>query len=246
MPITKLTQEYLPAFIYIMDLILAEEDIIDYKKIAEEGVADKKEIDARTIKRAFDLRDELAKNELERQVYKPTLKTLNVLCAYYFENTQETFLKVAKNYRQNIDDYYTKHSPKTGIIQAVFKSKPEKIEFLEQQQEQYLNIKDTIEQQPINSLVASMEQKILQRFEDLQQKMNDDLALKTRMIAHMEIKIDELQQKLKQANFMYNTLGALGLFFVSIDYDTVDEGRIFEDFLDDYYGDHEDLLDDLI
>ncbi|MDO5979250.1 hypothetical protein [Flavivirga spongiicola] len=246
MPITKLTEEYLPAFIYITDLILADEATIDYKKIAEEGVAAKKEIDARTIKRAFDLREELAKNRLERKIYKPTLKTLNVLCAYYFENPEEKFLKIAKGYREKIEEHYTKNSPTTAVIQDIFKAKPEKIQFLEQQQDQYIQLKNNVEQQPLSNLVATMEQKILQRFEDLQQKMNDDLAIKTKMIAHMEIKIDELQQKLKQAHFMHNTLGALGLFFVSIDYDIMDTGSIFEAFLDDYDGTHEDLLEDLI
>ncbi|GAA3644881.1 hypothetical protein [Flavivirga jejuensis] len=245
MPITKLTEKYLPAFIYITDHILTDEDTIDYKKIAEEGVAAKKEIDARTIKRAFDLREELAKNKLERKIYKPTLKTLNVLCAYYFENPEEKFLKFAKDYREKIAKYYKKHSPKTVVIQAVFNTKPEKIQFLEQQQDQYNQLKDTVEKQPLDTLVASMEQKLLLRFEDLQQKMNDDMAIKTRMIAHLEIKIEELQRKLKQANFMHSTLGTLGLFFVSINYDLMDAGSIFEAFLDDYDG-NDDLLDDLI
>lgn len=246
MPITKLTEKYLPAFIYITDLILVDEATIDYKKIAEEGVAAKKEIDARTIKRAFDLREELAKNKLERKIYKPTLKTLNVLCAYYFENPEEKFLKIAKGYRKKIEEHYTQHSPKTAVIQAVFKAKPEKIQFLEQQQSQYIQLKETVEQQPLNALVTSMEQKLLQRFEDLQKKMNDDLVIKTGMIAHLEIRIEELQQKLKQANFMHNTLGALGLFFVSINYDLMDTGSIFEEFLGDYDGANEDLIDDLI
>ncbi|MEP1487861.1 MAG: hypothetical protein ABJK28_05500 [Algibacter sp.] len=246
MLITKLTEGYLPTFIYITDLILADETAIDYKKIAEEGVANKKEIDARTIKRAFDLREELAKNSLERKIYKPTLKTLNVLCAYYFENPEEKFLKIEKDYREKINEHYTTHRPKTTVIQAIFKPKPEKIQFLEQQQDQYIQLKDTVEQQPLNALVASMEQKLLQRFDSLQKEMNNDLAIKTRMLAHLEIRIEELQQKLKQANFMHNTLGPLGLFFVSINYDLMDTESIFEEFLDDYHGINEDLLDDLI
>ncbi|AUP79138.1 hypothetical protein [Flavivirga eckloniae] len=245
MPITKLTEEFLPAFIYITDQILAEEDPIDYKKIAEEGVPAKKEIDVRTIKRAFDLREELAKNKLERKVYKPTLKTLNVLCAYYFENPEEKFLKIAKNYREKIEEYYTEHSPKTPVIQAVFKPKPEKIQFLEQQQDQYLHLKGTVEQQSLNVLMSSMEQNLLKRFEGLQQKVNDDLEIKTKMITHLENKIEELQSKLKQANFMHNTLGALGLFFVSINYDFMDDQSIFEAFLDDH-DDDGDLIDDII
>lgn len=246
MPITKLTEAYLPTFIYITDLILADETTIDYKKIAEEGVANNKEIDARTIKRAFDLREELAKNSLERKIYKPTLKTLNVLCAYYFETPEEKFLKIAKNYREKINEHYTTHSPKPAVIKAIFKPKPEKIQFLEQQQDQYVLLKNTVEQQPLNILVASMEQKLLQRFDSLQKEMNNDLAIKTRMIAHLEIRIEELQQKLKQANFMHNTLGALGLFFVSINYDLMNSESIFEEFLDDYDGINENLIDDLI
>lgn len=246
MPITRLSEAYLPTFIYITDLLLADEETIDYKKIAEEGVADKKEIDSRTIKRAFELREELTKNALERKVYKPTLKTLNVLCGYYFENPEEKFLNISKNYQKEIKEHYTTHSPKPSVIKAVFKTKPEKIQFLEQQQDQYLLLNDTVKQQPLNVLVASMEQKLLQRFDNLQKEMNDDLAIKTRMIAHLEIRIEELQQKLKQANFMYNTLGSLGLFFVSINYDAIDTESIFEEFLDDYDGIDGSLIDDLV
>lgn len=246
MPITRLSETYLPAFIYITDLILADEPEIDYKKIADEGVADRKEIDARTIKRAFDLREALQKDKLEQKVYKPSVKTLNTLCGYYFENPEERFLKIAKTHQKEIQDYYEQHAPKHEVIQAVFKPKPEKIAFIEEQQEQYISFKKDVEEQTLKTLVANMEQKLLMRFENLQEKMNDDLAIKTRMIAHLEIKIEELQRKLKQANFANNTLGAIGLFFVSINYDAVSTEHIFEEFLNDFEGLDEDLVDDLI
>lgn len=245
MPITRLSEVYLPAFIYITDLILADEPDIDFKKIAEEGVPDKKEIDTRTIKRAFVLREELSKNILEQKVYRPSIKTLNTLCGYYFENPEERFLKINKTYKKEIQEYYNTNMPKPEVINAVFNPKPEKIVLIETKQHNYAKLKTMVEHQEINTVVSDMEKKVQLRFELLQKKM-DDLAIKTQIINHLEIKIEELEKKLKQANFANNTLGSVGLFFVPINYDILTDDGIFEEFLDEYEGIFEDVIDDLI
>lgn len=246
MPITKLTKEYLAAFVYIIDLITAEEAELDYVKIADEGVGAKKDIDARTIKRAFELREELAKVTVEKKVYKPSLKTLNTLTAYYFDDTDERFLNIAKTHETDIKAHYEKFKPTAKVIETIFPSGPEKIIHLRQQQE---TVEETLEdlkgeaEQKMDLFLADMEGQIVERFK----KINDQLEAKTDLITHLELQIEALQRKLKQAQFMYNTLGALGLFFVSINYDSLDKESLVEDFLDDYEGlVDENVIDDIL
>ncbi|MFS4448379.1 hypothetical protein [Maribacter sp. 2307UL18-2] len=246
MPITKLTKEYLAAFVYIIDLITAEEAELDYVKIADEGVGAKKDIDARTIKRAFELREELAKVTVEKKVYKPSLKTLNTLTAYYFDDTDERFLNISKTHETDIKAHYEKFKPTVKVIETIFPSGPEKIIHLRQQQE---TVEETLEdlkgeaEQKMDLFLADMEGQIVERFK----KINDQLEAKTDLITHLELQIEALQRKLKQAQFMYNTLGALGLFFVSINYDSLDKESLVEDFLDDYEGlVDENVIDDIL
>ena len=243
---TILKRKYLPAFIYVVDEIIREDIEPDYRDISECGVFGDQEVDERSIKRAFELREELRKNQLERRVYKPTQKTLNALTYYQFEEKSLTFLKMARRYRDHIAAHYKEHAPPETVLMEVFPKRPQKIQHLQTQEQTYHKYTVELKVASLEDFVKGMDQQLMERFNNLQRHM-DVLTVKASLLEHLELKALDIQKQLKQAHFMYNTLGAFGLFWVSIDYDTVDKASILEDFLDDYEGlVDDDFLDDFI
>ncbi|PCJ91960.1 MAG: hypothetical protein COA50_16050 [Flavobacteriaceae bacterium] len=236
MALTKLTEEYLPTFIYIMDLIRNEEAYPDYKKIAKEGVGQDIEMSPRTIRRAFILREELGKSYLEKAIYIPTIKTLNALTAYYFDDTDVRFLAISTTHEKEIKLYFLKNKPLKSVVNEVFDSKVDKISLIKEQKRGIQDVLEELKEKSLEDFIGNI---INERILAIKKKNNDDV-LKEELIKYFEERIAVLEGKQKKASLLFRFLGSLGLFFINIT--ALDDSR--EAYINDFLDDKEGLLDD--
>ncbi len=256
MAISRLTQEHLPAFIFLTDQIIeydfnserAETGNI-FKIIASYGPGSNDgTIVHRTVRRAFNLRKNLSAGKIVTQDYNlPEIKTLNTLTYFHYEKKSPTRFKILeKEYRKDIEEHYKNNRPSDEIIALIFEKRPEKLDFLDKKKDDLEDLVIRITERKLDGIKEELEE-TKKRFEEFQARVNDDIQLQNSIIAHLRSEIAQIQSKRKHASLIYRFFGSLGLFLVPIDYNEATLGQVLEDFMDHYEGlDLDDVLDDLV
>ncbi|MFS4456351.1 hypothetical protein [Maribacter sp. 2304DJ31-5] len=237
----KLNKKYLPTFIYLMDCIQEKDIEVDYGEVADFETKKKDKAHKISIDRAFKLRTAL-KEGWDKKPGLPLKPTLNILAAYYEENDDFSFLKFHFKYEGEIQEYFKEKAPDNILTDKLFPKRAQKIHHLETQLETTEFYANEVEAKGMAEFVKNLEI----RFNNFRGEVENELKLKTDFILHLKDRIDELESTLAQADFMNNKLGAIGLFFVSIDYGLVTKESLIEGFMDDFDGVGDDFLDDLV
>jgi hypothetical protein len=235
-----LSQEYLPAFIYLIDGIRKDDGQPDYRKIAFEAIGVKKEIDARSIQRTFELRDYLY-GEYNKKVHRAKRKTLNVITTYYFDDLKWSFSSFAKQYDAEVKAYCAKNPPLPDRVAEVFKSEPEKTEHLRKQIAVYENLLEETREKDL----ASFMEEIQFYVEKKQKTLVDEIQLKDQLIRKLEARLERVEAQLAKSHWVYRIFGPFGLFFVTIDYGMPDKVSVLNDFFEGHGLGGTDLLDDV-
>ncbi|MEW4923362.1 hypothetical protein [Algibacter sp. 2305UL17-15] len=245
MAITILTKALLPAFIYLIDSIKDNEEFIDYTKIADEGVKEKQSIDPISIKRAFELREQLKQKKSSKKTHKPSVKTLNALTTYFFRERESstTFEKFITKNRDDIKEYYIDNKPTDSIIEEIFKKSPPKINHLQKQEDTLYALLNELNGISLQDFVKFWVDESLR-----ENKKEKDLSrIKSELKSYIDNRINVIVKKKRKASFLYRFFGGLSLFFVSVDYREITQDTIFEDFLEDYdILETDEVLDDLV
>lgn len=241
MAFTKLTEKYLPAFIFIIDSIRKEEIEVDYRAIADHAVQDNQSIDERTIQRAFELREKFEGKFNGARLHRTSKRTLNFLTSYYLEDPGGKFLHFSRDFAEKINNYYLDNKPEQELIDEVFNPK---INHIINQRQNYLLVLNELNEKSLDEFLGDANLNIKQ-LEENDSKKN---KFKSYLLEHLEIRIKELEDKLHQAKSIYKKFGALGLFFVKIDYDMISKESILNDFIEFYLDLNADdeILEDLI
>ncbi|MFD0797039.1 hypothetical protein ACFQZJ_06180 [Maribacter chungangensis] len=252
MIITKLTAEHLRYFIFLMDGIISrEEDFIEVGRIFKELQQQEIDISWHSINRAFELRNAL-KMELppNKKAVLPQKRTLDALTKYYYGKrfvfrdlvcTEPDILVSEEEVRQ----HYERQRPTDAVIHQLFKKQPEKIAFIADQKESYEECLLDVENR-FNEVVDELKE-TKERFKEFQLKVEEDINVQNMMITHLKAKIEQLETKRKRAFWVYRFFGAIGLFFVRIDYKQINLDTVIEDYLDGLDDILEgDILEDII
>lgn len=240
----KLNRKYLLSFIYLIDSIEDEDMEPDYKEIASYTTKQGDTAHVDTVERAFGLRKSLAEG-WEKKPGLPKKATLNVLAAFYEDDETVTFLKFHIKHEDAIVKYTENHMPKLEFVNALFPKEAEKIMHLVTQLETVERCKNMVEEKDALELAKTLEG----RFEAFKKKVEDELLLKTKIINYLDDRVIELEATLARAEFINAKFGAIGLFFVSVDYNVLTEESLFDDFGNDMAGlehDDGDWLEDMI
>ncbi len=243
MVIVKLTEELLPYFLFLIDEIENSNKDIVISELLKECTDKEIETSWHSLSRAFTFRKILKEGIKSKQTYYvPLKKTLDALTKYCY-GEDFIFRDLVKN-SNGIDvseikvlEHYQGNTPKAVTITQIFEKKPEKIELVQEQLDACTHFLKELESCTLKQFIAK---EIDERFNTLQKEVKKELDLKSELIQFLESKIDKLEGKKRQSNFIYRFFGSLGLFFVSINYDEVVKTGILEDFLDACYG----LIDD--
>lgn len=243
MVIVRLTEEYLPHFMFLMDEI--KKSTWDLKIGALEDECTDRGIKTSwsSLKRAFTLRQILEEGLRPNQTfYIPKKETLDALTQYCYGGNF-IFRDLVQN-AHDIDvdpkevlQHYDSNRPKPETVRALFGEKPEKIEHY---REQLDACKLFLEELNTRSWKQFINEEIDLRFNSLRKEMNDELKLKSELILFLEERVQKLERQHKRSNFIYRFFGSFGLFFLSVDYDEIDKTKLLQDFLDEYDG----LIDD--
>ncbi len=250
------SKEDLSAFIYLADQMLATDFNSEaaetgniYEIIATEGSGINGEtIHARTIRRAFDFRKNLkAGKVLYRGCGMPQIKTLNTLTYFYFDKQAPTRFKTFKRaYKKEIEKYCEQNYPSDEILKLIFKPNPPKINFIDKKERDLKQLLDLTKEKEFENLKKELFE-INRRFETFQKKVDNDFKLQNDMIKHLKKEIIRVKKERKRASFFYRFFGAIGLFFVSIDYNEITIKNVLNSFMDEYGGlDGDDILEDMI
>ncbi|NAS14331.1 hypothetical protein [Poritiphilus flavus] len=233
---STLSEEYLPAFMYLVDLIVAEEAQVDYDTIAVEGVEERQDIDARTIKRAFELREALRKEALTGKVYRPSFKTLNALTFYYFEGKEKLFAEFARKHSKNIEEHFYRHRPSDAVVSTLFESSQNKIQRLKTQKTELEKLLQELDGKSLGEFLGELVDDRLASF----YKRSEAEGLKTELESYIDQQIKRVIQKEKRASILFRFFGSFGLLLVGVDQIQDMKRRILEDFTEE----QEALLDD--
>lgn len=252
-----LSKEDLPAFIYLTDQIVnydfnSEKGDVQniYKLIATEGVGLRKvSISDKTIRRAFNLRENLRKGSLVfKDFNKPELNTLNVLTFFYFQDEKITRFKAfSKAFKPEIDEYFKNNKPTDEIIDLIFKKTPEKINLLKANKEYLEEVLDMVTKSDFERLKIEIENSNRQ-LKEFQKQVSKDFKLQQELIAHLKERITKIEKEKQRAGFLFRIFGSIGLFLAPISsYDSISIENVISDFIDEYSDfDEDDLTDDLM
>lgn len=241
MTVTTLNEELLPYFIYLMDDILEDcNGFFDSKTIVETLKENGYIISEKSIKRAFALREQLKKpDNLTEATWRPHKKTLDALTKYFYGGNYIFKDLVTNNGidvpKEKIESHYLKNRPTNEILNAIFKPQPEKIKHIESQIYFCEECKTLVER--MNDEEFNLKFK---------NELKDKLKSQNEIIAHLEMRITSLEKKQRQATWVYRIFGTFGLFFVSIDYNSLTLDTILDEFLNDHLVESDDILDELL
>ncbi len=238
----KLNRKYLATFIFLIDSIEERDFDVDYQEIAD---FETKKLDTAhkiSIDRAFKLRTALKKG-WNKKPGLPLKTTLNVMAAYFESNESYSFLKFHLKYEDKIKVHFDKNRPQANLITKLFPERAEKITHLERNLE---TVELSANEAETNG-VEKFKQDLELQFNNFRKKIENELKLKTDYIRYLEQKVEDIESTLKRAEFFDGKLGAIGLFFVGIDYGVLTKESLLNDFFGDYDGiDSDSILDDLL
>ncbi|ASV30816.1 hypothetical protein [Maribacter cobaltidurans] len=203
-----------------------------------------------SLNRAFSLRELLNDEISADQVYSiPKKETLDALTKYSYGNefifrdliepTESIGLSKAEILR-----YYEINRPNSATMAEIFRTKPEKIEHIRDQQDIYTHLKLELESKLFKDFIS---ERVREELEISFGHFQEDLERKAAMIKLLENKIDKLTKQRSLSTLIYRFFGSVGLFFVAIDYDMVSKESVLEEFFDDHsiiLGD--DSMNDLV
>ena len=239
----KLNKKYLPTFIFLIDSIEKRDFDLDYQEIAD---FETKKLDTAhkiSIDRAFKLRVALKKG-WNKKPGLPLKTTLNVMAAYFEDNGSYSFLKFHLKYEDRIKTHFKKNRPKPNLIAKLFPERAPKIKHLEQNLETIELHANEVQTKGVEKLIQDLEL----QFKNFRKKFEKELEIKTAYIGYLEQRLEYIESNLKRAEVFDGKLGAIGLFFVGIDYGLVTKESLFNGFCEDYEVIEldDDILDDLL
>ncbi|MDC6366676.1 MULTISPECIES: hypothetical protein [Flavobacteriaceae] len=123
MVFTKLTEEHLPSFIYLIDTIKDERYDFNYKVISDVEGKNKEMVVPRSIERAFEFREQLKNGWSGKRPSCPSKKTLNVLTAFVEDSSDLSFLDFAITYKKEIEEHYINNKLDKQLINLLFGKK---------------------------------------------------------------------------------------------------------------------------
>lgn len=228
MGFTKLTEDYLPGFIYVVDRIIEEEYDLDYKEIADKETKNGEIVVPRSIDRAFELRRKLVYGweGIEQRPGRPQKKTLDVLVAFLENSSKLSFLEYCIEYKDNIEAHFVLNRPDQNWVDALFgKSKGrvgEKISAMEDKREELMDVLDNYTLEELKQVLGPRAKEQLALL--LEEWKSDELAPFFENI--LEQRIKKLENKISASKRLQRRLGILSLLFLPQD----DELNFEDDF----------------
>ena len=228
MGFTKLTEDYLPGFIHVVDRITEEEYDLDLKEIADKESKNGKVVVPRSIGRAFDLRRKLVEGweESKQRPIRPQKKTLDVLVAFLENNSKLSFLEYCITYKDEIEAHFSLNKPDQKWVDALFGKRKgkvsERISAMEDKREELMDVLDNYSLEELKQVLGPRaKQQLLLLLEEWK---SDELEPFFESI--LEQRIKKLENKITASKKLHRRLGILSLLFLPQD----DELTFEEDF----------------
>ena len=201
MPITKLTRELLPAFIFLTDLIIEDDGYSpDFKEmmIASETLGF--DVSMVTFRRAFQLREQLQSDTLlEREVFIPKIEVLNALTRYYFHSNPDSFKDFIKLNQVEIDAHYKNHTPHSHVIDFVFLNKKTQKELLERKLNEMEGLKVELQKATLNDFLKEVSPKTKERVS----KLGSPETVKNELLDHLQQEIKRTKRAIKRLRILF-------------------------------------------
>ena len=235
MVITKLTKEFLPEFIFLMDAILeSNKGVLDTEEILQVSEEKGHVISSRTFQRAFELRKALKEENFETPTVLPSKKTLDALTIYYYGGNPDSFRDLIQNKdgavdKEQVQQHYEAHKPSDKIIKKVF-DQPKKLQLQQEYIEGLELLLYELKNQPLETFVGKLVDRQLQALrEELGPK-----ELKEELEGYIEKRLKQEEKRRKRSSIIYRFLGGIALFFMGTpqfdDLKTEVLSAFFEDF----------------
>lgn len=209
-----LTEEHLPAFIFLIDLI-ANDDLSEegdlYKDIAEFPT---NPIHPRTIRRAFNLRENLKQGRIVHKDYnRPNREALNALSYFYADNRSSKFSVFERTNKDEIERYYKDNTPRKEIIDTVFNNRPSPARKLALLEEEVHELKRILVELEGGSLEYFVEDYVDMRIETLNERMGIEKTLEE-LKDFVESRLISSEKRLRRSAWFYRVFGGIGLIFL--------------------------------
>lgn len=229
MGFTKLTEEYLPGFIHVVDRITEEEYDLDYKEIAERENKKGEIVVGRSIGRAFDLRRKLVEGweGNKQKPVRPQKKTLDVLVAFLENNSKLSFLEYCIEYKAEIEAHFVLNKPDQEWVDALFGKRKgkvnEKISAMEDKREELMYVLENYSLEELKQVLGPRAKQQLTLL--LEEWKSDELEPFFESI--LEQRIKKLENKITASKRLQRRLGILSLLFLPQDDELTFEEDIF-------------------
>ena len=216
MVITKLTKEFLPEFIFLMDAILeSDKGALDMEEILQISEEKGYTISSRTFQRAFELRKVLKEENFETTTVLPSKKTLDALTIYYYGGNPDSFRDLIQNKdgavdKEEVQRHYEVHKPSEKIIKKIF-DQPKKLQLRQEYIEGLELLLYELKHQPLETFVGKLMDRKLQALrEELGPK-----ELKEELEGYIEKRLKQEEKRRKRSSIIYRFLGSIALFFIT-------------------------------
>lgn len=229
MGFTRLTEAYLPGFIYLIDSIMEEEYDLNFTEIADTESKAHEMVVPRSIDRAFDLRQKLidgweAKKD---KPGRPAKKTLDVLTAFAEGNSKRSFLDYTIVYKEEIEAFYVHNKPSEQWINAIFGKKHNKVEeHIIRMEEKRDDIAAVLEDYSLEELKNVLGPKAKQQLMLLLEEWKSD-ELEPFFKHILEIRLKKLEDKIANSRTTYRRFGLFCLLFLPQDDEFLFEENLF-------------------
>lgn len=256
MAITRLNQELLPYFVYLLDQIKDDEgNFIDVGAIFDFMKDNDISCSWHAIRNAFVLRKELGrKTPSGKPIHLTSKNTLDALTVYWF-GTGYIFKDLVNNTNDigipnsEVKAHYKKAGLNLPMVAKIFGHKYEKERFLEMRKEILEDFREEfVSKSSLDEILVKLNIETEKKFTRYRKKVNDDLRLREDLIVELQVQIDELKKKSRWTTVLRGIFGTLGAFIVAIDYNEDVIGGFFQEFLTikGEIIDDDEFLDDLV
>ena len=201
MPITKLTRDLLPAFIFLTDLIIEDDGYSpDFKNMMIESESLGFDVSMVTFRRAFQLREQLQSDTLlGREVYLPKIEVLNALTRYYYHSNPDSFKEFIKLNRVEIDAHYKNHTPQSDVVDFVFLNKKTQKELLERKLKEMERLKEELQETTLNNFLKEVSPKTQEKLS----KIGPPETVKNDLIVHLQQEIKRTKKAIKRLRIFF-------------------------------------------
>lgn len=201
MPITKLTRDLLPAFIYLTDLIIEDDGYSpDFKKMMIESETLGFDVSMVTFRRAFQLREQLQSDTLlDREVYLPKIEVLNALTGYYYHSNPDSFKDFIKMNQDEIDAHYQSHTPQSNVVDFVFLNKKTRKELLERKLKEMEGLEKELQEATLNNFLKEVSPKTKEKLS----KMGSPETVKNDLVDHLQQEIKRTKKAVKRLRIFF-------------------------------------------